>query len=198
MDIKRFLEKLSSSTPTPGGGSASALAGALSASLIAMVAGLTSEKKGMKELKRKALTLQGKLFEAVSGDAASYDRVIKAYRLRKETEKERRNRQRAIQRAYRNATVPPRLVCQHSIELLDYCQFLILNGRPSAISDVGAAAFLADTALKGGLLNIGINLTYLRDKGFAKKMNQLRQRLDKRRGLLIKRIEKLLQKNLPI
>jgi formiminotetrahydrofolate cyclodeaminase len=163
-----------------------------------MVAGLTSEKKGMKELRRRALALQGKLFKAVSEDAASYDRVIKAYRLRKETEKERRNRQRAIQRAYRNATVPPRLVCQHSIELLDYCQFLILNGRPSAISDVGAAAFLADTALKGGLLNIGINLTSLRDKGFAKKMNQLRQRLDKKRGLLIKRIEKLLQKNLPI
>lgn len=196
--MRRFLEKLSSDTPTPGGGSASALAGALSASLIAMVAGLTSEKKGMKELKRKALTLQGKLFEAVSEDAASYDKVIEAYRLRKKTEKERRNRQRAIQRAYRNATVPPRLVSQHSIELLDSCQFLILNGRPSAITDVGVAAFLADTALKGGLLNIKINLTSIRDKGFVNKMNQLRQRLDKRRGRLIKRIERLLQKNLPI
>jgi formiminotetrahydrofolate cyclodeaminase len=198
VDLKKFLAQLSSDTPTPGGGSASALAGALSASLIAMVAGLTSEKKGMKELKRKAFTLQGKLYKAISEDAASYDKVIEAYRLKKETEKERRNRQRAIQRAYRNATVPPRLVSQHSIELLDYCQFLILNGRPSAITDVGVAAFLADTALKGGLLNIGINLTSIKDKGFVTKMNQLRQRLDKRRGRLIKRIEKLLQKNLPI
>jgi formiminotetrahydrofolate cyclodeaminase len=198
MEVKRFLEKLSSNTPTPGGGSASALAGALSASLIAMVAGLTSEKKGMKELKRKALALQGKLFKAVSEDAASYDKVIEAYRLKKETEKERRNRQRAIQKAYRNATVPPRLVSQRSIELLDCCQILILNGRPSAITDVGVAAFLADSALKGGLLNIEINLTSIRDKGFVKRMNQLRQRLDKRRGRLIKRIEKLLQKNLPI
>src|SRR3990172_2273984 len=119
MDMRRFLEKLSSGTPTPGGGSASALAGALSASLIAMVAGLTSEKKGMKELRRKALTLQGKLFKAISEDAASFDKVIEAYRQKKETEKERRIRQKAIQKAYRNATVPPRLVCQHSMELLD-------------------------------------------------------------------------------
>jgi formiminotetrahydrofolate cyclodeaminase len=198
MDIKRFLEKLSSSTPTPGGGSASALAGTLSASLIAMVAGLTSKKKGMKELRRRALALQGKLFKAVAEDAASYDRVIEAYRLKKETEKERRNRQKAIQKAYRNATVPPRLVSQHSIELLNCCESLILNGKPSAISDVGVAAFLADTALKGGLLNIGINLTSIRDKGFVKEMSQLRQRLDKRRGRQIKRIEMLLRETLPV
>ena len=198
MDMRHFLEKLSSDTPTPGGGSASALAGALSASLIAMVAGLTSEKKGMKELRRKAFTLQGKLYKAISEDAASYDKVIEAYRLKKETEKERRIRQITIQRAYRNATVPPHLVCQHSIELLDCCQTLILNGRPSAITDVGVAAFLADTALKGGLLNIGINLTSIRNKGFVKKMNQLRQRLDKRRGRLIRRIENLLRETLPI
>jgi len=198
MEIKRFLEKLSSDTPTPGGGSASALAGALAASLIAMVAGLTSEKKGMKELRRKALTLQGKLFKAISEDAASYDKVIEAYRLKKETEKERRIRQKAIQKAYRNATVPPRLVCQHAVELLACCQALVLNGRPSAITDVGVAAFLGDTALKGGLLNIGINLTSIRDEGFVRKMNQLRQRLDKRRGRLIKRIDILLRKTLPI
>ena len=196
--MRRFLEKLSSSTPTPGGGSASALAGTLSASLIAMVAGLTSEKKGMKELRRKAFTLQGKLYKAISEDAAAYDKVIEAYRLKKETEKERRIRQKAIQKAYRNATVPPRLVCQQSIELLDYCKILVLNGRPSAITDVGVAAFLADTTLKGGLLNIGINLTSIRDKGFVRKMNQLRQRLDKRRGRIIERIENLLRETLPI
>jgi formiminotetrahydrofolate cyclodeaminase len=102
-----------------------------------------------------------------------------------------------VQRA-QHATVPPRLVCQHAIELLDCCQTLVLNGRPSAITDVGVAAFLGDTALKGGLLNIGINLASIRDEGFVRKMNQLRQRLDKRRGRRIKRIEKLLQKNLPI
>jgi len=198
MEIKRFLEQLSSDTPTPGGGSASALAGALSASLIAMVAGLTSGKKGMDGLRKKALTLQGKLYKAISEDAASYDKVIEAYRLKKETEKERRVRQKAIQSAYRNATVPPRLVCQHGLELLEGCQTLILNGRPSAITDVGVAAFLADTALKGGLLNIGINLTSVRDEGFVRKMNQLRHRMDKKRGRLMKRIENLLREALPI
>jgi formiminotetrahydrofolate cyclodeaminase len=152
----------------------------------------------MKELRRKALTLQGKLFKAISEDAASYDKVIEAYRLKKETEQERRIRQKAIQKAYRNATVPPRLVCQHAIELLDCCQTLVLNGRPSAITDVGVAAFLGDTALKGGLLNIGINLASIRDEGFVRKMNQLRQRLDKRRGRLIKRIEMLLRETRPI
>jgi len=88
MELKRFLERLSSNTPTPGGGSASALAGALSASLVAMVAGLSSKKgktkkKGMEEIKKNALSIQKRLFQAINEDSKSFDVVIKAFRLPK-------------------------------------------------------------------------------------------------------------------
>ena len=193
MELKRFLEKLSSDTPTPGGGSASALAGALSASLVAMVAGLSSKKgktkkKGMEGIRRRALSIQKRLFQAIDEDSKSFDAVIKAFRLPKNSEKERLHRVREIQKAYQNATLIPQLVCQQSLQLLEYSKTLILKGNPNAISDVGVAAFLAGAALAGGLLNIGINLVAVTEKTFAKKMNFLMQRWARKRNQLMRAI----------
>ena len=193
MELKRFLEKLSSDTPTPGGGSASALAGTLSASLVAMVAGLSSrkgktKKKGMEEIRRRALSIQKRLFQAIDEDSKSFDAVIKAFRLPRNPEKERLHRVREIQKAYQNATLTPQLVCQQSLQLLEYSKTLILKGNPNAISDVGVAAFLADAALAGGLLNIGINLVAVTEKTFAKKMNFLMQRWARKRNQLMRAI----------
>ena len=198
MEIKQFFEKLSSATPTPGGGSASALAGALSASLVAMVAGLSSKQKRMVDIRKKSLAIQKRLFQAIAEDAKSFDDVMKAFRLPKNTEKERLVRTKAIQKAYKKATVTPQLVCQQSIKLLEYSNFLILKGNPNAISDAGVAAFLANAALKGGLLNIGINLGPVRDKSFRKKMHALVGKLEKRRNQLMGRVQKALRRALTI
>lgn len=203
MEIKRFLEKLSSDTPTPGGGSASALTGALSASLILMTAGLSLKKGRMKErelrgMKKEVSGIQKSLFGAIEEDAKSYEAVLKAFRLPKNTENERLVRSEAIQKAYRKATITPQLVCQQSIKLLDYANILILKGNPNALSDVGVAAFLADTAVRGGLLNIGINLGPIRDKSFRKKMHSLAAKLEKRRNQLLGKIKKALGRTLPV
>jgi formiminotetrahydrofolate cyclodeaminase len=72
-----------------------------------------------------------------------------------------------------------------------------LQGNPNALSDVGVAAFLADTAVKGGLLNIGINLGPVRDKSFGKKMRSLARRLEKRRNKIMGRIQRKLKRSLP-
>ncbi len=193
MELKRFLEKVAADTPTPGGGSASALAGALSASLVAMVAGLSSKKgktkkKGMEEIKKDALPIQKRLIQAIDEDSKSFDADIKAFRLPRNSEKERFHRVREIQKAYQKATLTPQLVCQQSLQLLEYSKTLILKGNPNAISDAGVAAFLADAALAGGLLNIGINLVAVTEKTFAKKMNFLMQRWARRRNDLMKTI----------
>jgi len=198
MEIKRFLKKLSSATPTPGGGSVSALAGALSASLVAMVAGLSPNHKRMKEIKRKALVIQNRLLKAIDEDARSYNGVMKAFRLPKDTEKQRFVRTKAIQKAYQKATVIPQLVCQQSIKLLEYSQVLIQKGNPNAISDAGVAAFLADSALKGGLLNIGINSAPVRDQAFRKNMGLLAGKSEKRRKQLLEGIHKALGRALTI
>jgi len=203
MEIRRFLERLSANTPTPGGGSASALAGTLSASLILMGAGLSLKKGKMKEkelrgIKKEVSGIQKRLFRAIEEDAKSYGAVLKAFHLPKDTEKERLVRSKAIRQAYRKATITPQLVCQQSIKLLDYSNTLILKGNPNALSDVGVAAFLADTAVKGGLLNIGINLGPVRDKSFRKKMHSLAKRLEKRRNQIMGRSQKKLKESLTI
>jgi formiminotetrahydrofolate cyclodeaminase len=193
MELKRFLENVAANTPTPGGGSVSALSGALSASLVAMVAGLSSKKgktkqKGMEEIRKKALSIQKRLFRAMDEDSKSFDAVIKAFRLPRSSEKERLHWVREIQKAYQNATLTPQLVCQQSIQLLEYSKTLVLKGNPNAMSDAGVAAFLADAALAGGLLNIGINLVAVTERTFAKKMNVSMQRWAKKRNDLMKTI----------
>jgi len=193
MELKRFLEQLSSDRPTPGGGSASALAGATSASLVAMVAGLSlregqAGRKGMEEMKKRALALQKRLFRAIDEDSKSFDAVMKAFHLPRNSERERLRRSKEIQKAYQRATLTPQLVCQHSLQLIEYSKILILRGNPNAISDAGVAAFLADAALAGGLLNIGINLAAVTDKTVAKKMNSLMRKWARKRNPLMKAI----------
>ncbi len=187
MEIKTFLENLASSTPTPGGGSASALAGALSASLVAMVAGLSKEK-GMAEIRKKALTIQKRLYLAIEEDARSFDAVMKAFRLPKNSEKEKLRRKREIQQAYLKATITPQLVCRKATELLQFSQTLIQKGNPNAISDALVGAFLADSALAGGLFNISINLGPLTEKALLRKMHSSMQQWVKKRNLLMEKI----------
>ena len=197
MELKRFLEKISSDTPTPGGGSASALVGALSASLVAMVAGLSSMKdkakrKEMEGIRKKGLSIQKRLFQAIDEDSKSFDAVIKAFRLPRNSEKERFHRVKEIQKAYQRATLTPQLVCQQSLQLLEYSKTLILKGNPNAISDAGVAALLADAACAGGLLNININLAAVTEKAFTKKMNILMRNWARKRNQVMKSILKKL------
>ena len=197
MELKRFLEKISSDTPTPGGGSASALAGALSASLVAMVGGLSSKKnkakrKRMEGIRKKGLSIQKRLLQAIDEDSKSFDAVIRAFRLPKDSEKSRLHRFKEIQKAYQKATLIPQLVCQQSVQLLEYSKTLILEGNPNAISDAGVAAFLADAACAGGLLNIKINLAALTDKNFVKRMNILMRNWERERNQRMNLIHKKL------
>lgn len=191
MEIKRFLGKLSSDTPTPGGGSASALAGALSASLVVMVAGLSSKRgdtklKGAARIRKRGLFIQERLFRAIDEDSKSFDAVIEAFRLPKSSERMRLRRARQIQKAYREATLTPRQVCQQSLRLLEYSRALVSKGNPKAISDAGVAAFLADAAFAGGMLNIKINLGGVTEKTFVKRMNALMRDWSRKRNQLMK------------
>jgi formiminotetrahydrofolate cyclodeaminase len=203
MEMERFLKKLSSTAPTPGGGSASALAGALSASLVAMVAGLSFKKdktkrKGMEGIREKGLSIQKRLLQATDEDSKSFDAVIKAFRLPRNSEKERLHRVKEIQKAYQRATLIPQLVCQQSLQLLEYSETLIMKGNPNAISDAGVAAFLADAACAGGLLNIKINLAALTEQNFAKKLNILMKNWTRKRNQLMKAIHKKLIETYPV
>ena len=195
MEIERFLSHLASGTPTPGGGSASALSGALSASLIAMVAGLSykkgqAESREMRRIKRQALMIQKKLYRAIEEDARSFDAVMAAFRLPRDGEKQRLHRSRMIQKAYQKATLTPQKVCDLSLQLLKFSKFLLKNGNQNAFSDTGVAAYLASAALKGGMLNIRINLGSIRDNGFRIEKEGCMRRLKRGQSHLMEEIQK--------
>jgi formiminotetrahydrofolate cyclodeaminase len=162
-----------------------------------MVAGLTSKKdkskrKTMEGIRKKAVSIQRRLFQAIDEDSKSYEAVLKAFRLPRNSEKERHDRAKEIQRAYRGATRPPQLVCQQSLQLLEYSKTLMMKGNPNALSDAGVAAFLADAACAGGLLNIEINLAGVTEKKFVKKMNILMRHGARKRDRAMKAVHKKL------
>jgi len=173
MSLTNFSEVLASGAPTPGGGSASALSGALAAGLAAMVARTTAASKKfadraeqMNQVATEADRLRDEFLALVDEDARAFDQVMAAYRMPKETPEQQAARSQAIQQAYRAAVEPPMRVCTRSLRVLELALQVAEQGNPSAASDAGVAALLAATALEGGALNVQINLGSIKDDGF--------------------------------
>ena len=175
MPLSGFADALASDAPTPGGGSASALAGALAAALVAMVARITAgsdkfaDRAGeMEETAAEADRLRAELLALVDEDAAAFDHVMAAFRMPKETPEQQAARSEAIQEGYRAAIEPPTLVCTRALRLLELALQVGDRGNPNAVSDAGVAAHLAMTALEGAALNVEINLGSIRDEEYRK------------------------------
>jgi formiminotetrahydrofolate cyclodeaminase len=174
MSLTNFSEALASGAPTPGGGSASALSGALAAGLAAMVARTTvasrkfaDRAEQMNQVAIEADQLRGEFLALVDEDARAFDQVMAAFRMPKETPEQQAARSQAIQQAYRAAVEPPMRVCTRSLRVLELAAQVAEQGNPSAASDAGVAALLAATALEGGALNVHINLGSIKkDEGF--------------------------------
>lgn len=173
LGVAEFTEALASGAPTPGGGSASALAGALAASLVAMVARNTAanpsfaERAGeLGEIETEAEKRRRELVGLVDEDAASFDRVMAAFRMPKETEEEKQARSREIQAAYRGAAEPPLEVCRHALGVLALAARVAELGNPNAVSDAGVGALLAASALEGAAFNVEINLGSIKDEDY--------------------------------
>ncbi|NIM97002.1 MAG: methenyltetrahydrofolate cyclohydrolase [candidate division Zixibacteria bacterium] len=199
LKISQFLEKLSTGEPLPGGGSASVLAGALSASLLCMVANLTIGKSGyegvkgeMEEIQKQAEALRRRLLDAVEDDIRGLEQVISAFRLPKETEAQRQKRRRFIQEAYKRAAQTPLEVSQLSLELLDLREAIVKKGNISAVSDAGVAFYLADAALKGGLMNVRVNLSTVTDESYKRPVQKIVDEIEKRGGVLKQKIQDVL------
>jgi len=171
--VEEFTERLASSDATPGGGSASALSGALAASLVAMVArntaanpNFTYRVAALQEIASEADRLRRELIGLVDEDAAAFERVMAAFRLSKETTELKETRSREIQAGYKGAVEPPLLVCRHALGVLALAGRAAELGNPNAVSDVGVAALLAASALEGAALNVEINLGSIKDETF--------------------------------
>jgi len=169
-----LLAALASPDPTPGGGSASALASAMGASLLMMVAALPKTRSGTDEDRvalaaaSSALTgVQQQLIEAVDADAAAYNQVVAAYKLPKATESEQAARKAAIQRALRGATDVPLGVMRLSAIALKHAQAIAEHGHRAAGSDAGVAVALLAAGARGARLNVDVNLGSLGDETYV-------------------------------
>lgn len=171
--LREYLEKLASEAPTPGGGSASGVVGSLAAALVAMVGRLTVSKLSDKDVRRELEgvieetdSLRQKLLALADKDEEAFDRVMAAYKLPKATDEEKEKRRAAIQEALKGTTEVPCRTAEACLHVLQKACVMAEHGTPTAISDVGTAAYLAEAALHSALLNVDINFKYLKDEAF--------------------------------
>lgn len=174
LTISGFLDETASESPAPGGGSVSALLGALGAALAAMVANLSSHKKGWDEqwssfsdVAEVAQRIKKSLMLAIDEDTASFNRIMEAFAMPKSTEQEKTSRRVAIQSATRYAMEVPFGVMQQSLSCFDVIEDMVNRGNPNSLSDVGVAALCARSAVQGAFLNVRINASGCEDKDFV-------------------------------
>ena len=175
--IGRFAELVADSTPTPGGGSVSAYSGLLAASLGKMVCAITMSKPKyavvgprLKEIASQLEQSAARLRELIADDAASFEAVLNAYRLPKETDEQKGARAIEIQAALQHAIDVPFETAERSFLVLKLLGELSEIGTPNALSDVAVGAQLAQVAVKGASYNVVANLSSLNDRRTAEKI----------------------------
>lgn len=175
--VAELLEAFASSAPTPGGGSASALAGAIGASLLLMVARMPKTRTAP-ETDRAPLDAASASLGAIAADlrglidrdTAAYDQVVAAYRLPKGTDEEKAARREAIQRAMRAAVDAPLAVVRACRAALDQAAVVERHGNPNAASDVTVATELLKAGLNGARANVEINLPSVTDASYVERV----------------------------
>lgn len=177
LTIKEFIEKTRGNEPVPGGGSISALCGALAAALSEMVAGLTIGRKKYAEVEEEFLSYLPHLekaredfLEFIDKDAAAYNKVFDAFKLPKDTEEEKEFRKARIQETTLEAALVPMHVAETAVAIMKYIAEIGFKGNRNAVTDACVAMMCARTATLGAILNVRINLTGLDDKDKVKEL----------------------------
>jgi formiminotetrahydrofolate cyclodeaminase len=173
LTLTDLLDRVAAPSPTPGGGSVAAVAGALGTALTQMVAGLPRTRHDNDEERALLATVQGpladlraRLLALADDDTAAFDRLMTAFRLPKVTDADKAERKAAIQAATRDATTVPlqtAVACARVLELLGTVAAL---GNPSASSDLLVAMGMLRAAAEGAAANVRINLESLADESF--------------------------------
>jgi formiminotetrahydrofolate cyclodeaminase len=175
LTVSAFTDALASTDPTPGGGTASAVAGAMGVSLLMMVAGL-QKTRGNNDQERAALAesraaltgIRDRLLTLADTDTEAYNKVIAAFRLPKASDEDKAARKQAIQAGTRAATEAPLEIMRTVVEGIAHGKNVAQFGNSSAASDVRVAIELLEAAASGASANVEINLTGLDDEAFRK------------------------------
>ncbi|MDR0852539.1 MAG: cyclodeaminase/cyclohydrolase family protein [Clostridiales Family XIII bacterium] len=176
--VKDFVFELSSKSPTPGGGGASALAGALGIALGGMVANLTigkpkyaDKEDEMNALKVAAYRLQKELIDLIGKDADAFGPLAGAYRMPKGTEAERTSRARIMEASMKEASLVPLEMMKKCAESITLLEIFAEKGNILAVSDAACGAVLCKAAMQSAWLNVTANTVSIKDKDFAERVN---------------------------
>ena len=175
-NLKAFLRVLDPEDNQTGGGTASAVAGAMAAALVGMVARVSIGKKGMepeafyRQIDRQARDLSTALFSGAHADSQAFDAVMDAYRAPKDTPEQKARRSQAVQDALVGATRVPLDNAERCARTLALCAGLEGRSNPNAASDLDCARYLARAALLGCLSNIRVNLASIKDPETAAQL----------------------------
>jgi formiminotetrahydrofolate cyclodeaminase len=181
--LQGYLDDLASSQPTPGGGSASALSGAMGAALASMVCRLTLGKEAfagvqqeIEDLLKQTEALRLRFQQLVQEDIEAYGRLSASYKMPRETGEERAARTAAIQKQLVEAALVPLEIVERAAELMQCCQRIAEIGNTNVLSDIATGALLASSAGEGAALMVRINLRAMKDD---KLVTDLGERLGK-------------------
>ncbi|MEP6775599.1 MAG: cyclodeaminase/cyclohydrolase family protein, partial [Chloroflexota bacterium] len=165
LTVTDFIEELASANPTPGGGSASALVGALGAALVEMACNLTVGREKFRDVEdelkavlARSTELRVALLAAVDEDTSAFDKVSRAYKMPKISDTDKQARTAAIQQALKDATIVPLGVAQAAMETSQLALIALEKSNPSVASDARVARALALAAREGAAANVEINL----------------------------------------
>ena len=174
MSLGGFVEKLSSSSPTPGGGGTSALCGALAAALGLMVGELTVGKKryaeyeeSLRELMEKTSSVRDELLSLIDGDAAAFEPLSRAYSMSKDDP----SRDKVMEKCLRDAAAAPMRILELCCEVISLHEGYAATGSRLAVSDAGTGVVLAWGAMYGAAMNVAVNTHAMKDREYAEAMN---------------------------
>jgi glutamate formiminotransferase/formiminotetrahydrofolate cyclodeaminase len=201
--LEGFIDQVASSSPAPGGGSVAAACGALASALSSMVCRLTIGRKKFKdvsdELKgvlNEAESIKKEMEEFIVRDAESFEKVMAAMKLPKDTDEEMEKRNHAVQEATKGAIAVPLQVMEKGLESLKLSQIVVEKGNPNMVSDVGVSALAARTAVNGAYYNVKINLLSIEDQDFAASTRKKADAIKQEASALAQEIDRKVEEKL--
>ncbi|MEL7566585.1 MAG: cyclodeaminase/cyclohydrolase family protein [Dehalobacterium sp.] len=195
LSCDKFMEELASDSPAPGGGSVSALAGSMSAALVAMVASLTkgkenywTDQKELEDVLAEATNSKNQLLNCVDRDTEAFNRVMSAFKLPKSNDEEKLVRTQAIQSGLKAAIAVPLEVAESCIKVLRFTKILVYKGNPNALSDSAVAALMSYAGIQGAIFNIKINLNSVKDQSLISVIKEREEDICREAELIINEV----------
>ncbi|MBU4306017.1 MAG: cyclodeaminase/cyclohydrolase family protein [Candidatus Omnitrophica bacterium] len=178
--LKTYIDDTAGRKPVPGGGSTAAAAGALGAALSSMLARFTADNKRygnvrpkIKILLKKNEAIRRNLMRLIDKDVLVYGRLNAAFSAKRGCSPETK------QRLLKDAAEVPFLICGLCYEAMDICTYLAENANTNLITDAGCAGLLLEAAFSAALLNVKINLKYIKDSRFIAQKNGVLNKMAK-------------------